>query len=794
MIRPLATTALLVAAAGASAQDATFSQEMTAVHELQRRINRGEPGSILYYIEIAERLDRLSEEEQEAFRNRDEDWRHNRWRRDGGASFLGLISGEAAIAENAGLDLFAPGTALKAAEPRSIPIVEIEGVTIPAYDWEKLLPAEDPAADALIQWAPTDTIFVRMPGPAAALRVVGELEQRLGRIGRELSPRARATQLRPRMERQLAIPPLEALASLPNGLIGDIVLLADDLDLENGSSVAIIVQVASPKMVQVTTDAVRRMALASNATATEGTTDLRGRTVHSLTSSWGEIRSHLVWEGDTMVVANSLPLLDRILAVRDGEKPHLGTLDEYQYYRTLYPNGDPEDAFVLLSDDAMRKWVNPEWRIAMDRRHRAVSGMIYRNIVHEDKILRGNVPPEGEFLDADDDGEWWLFPGGTVHTRYGTLDFLTPISELDCVDATEREKDEYAAFQWTFERRWAGQFDPVGARIAKADGALELDVTILPLRADNLIRQVGPWLRGGRVTALPPVRNTLAKAHGAAAIPMLFAFSSLSNLLEVESAVEGVIFDADDLTEFVPQSPVMHQGSTHSTIGALIRDPGMLFVRGKSKESAPEKIAEGMASVLAGYVRDTTVRHHGGFQYSQDGELKLVASGRVEDKDALIATNSFPALMGIAAGPKSGVTDHPSFRPWLGDHVAFYTEVPWMVERLQSEFGNSDDTRSERRLLPTIQLLNTWRERHPDLDPVEVHARLYGERLLSPAGGEFRWNDKTQSMECTVGGGPNGWRPFQHHFGLDGVQWLSSGITLIEDGARFRMRLDAAAN
>src|SRR6185295_17610682 len=53
-----------------------------------------------------------------------------------------------------------------------------------------------------------------------------------------------------------------------------------------------------------------------------------------------------------------------------------------------------------------------------------------------------------------------------------------------------------------------------------------------------------------------------------------------------------------------------------------------------------------------------------------------------------------------------------------------------------------------------IPILNEWKRLYPQSDPVAMHEKLWGVKLLCPAGGKYVWNEKYLTMESTVLGHP----------------------------------------
>ena len=60
----------------------------------------------------------------------------------------------------------------------------------------------------------------------------------------------------------------------------------------------------------------------------------------------------------------------------------------------------------------------------------------------------------------------------------------------------------------------------------------------------------------------------------------------------------------------------------------------------------------------------------------------------------------------------------------------------------------------QNRAWNNLPILNEWKRRYSDQDPVKLHQQFWQRRLLCPGGGEYRWNEEWQTMESTVYGHP----------------------------------------
>ncbi len=109
-------------------------------------------------------------------------------------------------------------------------------------------------------------------------------------------------------------------------------------------------------------------------------------------------------------------------------------------------------------------------------------------------------------------------------------------------------------------------------------------------------------------------------------------------------------------------------------------------------------------------------------------------------------------------------------------------------------FGNlfHDDytVEMQRRCWSNLPILNEWKHRYPDQDPVAVSERFSVVRPVCPGGGKYVWNERWQTMESTVYGHPGEPKPGPGLPPLLGsFRDLNFGITFEDDGLRSRVKL-----
>ena len=128
--------------------------------------------------------------------------------------------------------------------------------------------------------------------------------------------------------------------------------------------------------------------------------------------------------------------------------------------------------------------------------------------------------------------------------------------------------------------------------------------------------------------------------------------------------------------------------------------------------------------------------------------------------------------------------------PWVGQHVGVRFDVPGALAKLVEQTDGWHSAMREASWA-NLPILNTWRARFPDRNPVQVHEAWFARRLVCPSGGTYRWNAAWQTMESTIYGHPGAPRqgpklpPVASRLGL-----VRLGLTFEDDGLRARGEMD----
>ena len=130
---------------------------------------------------------------------------------------------------------------------------------------------------------------------------------------------------------------------------------------------------------------------------------------------------------------------------------------------------------------------------------------------------------------------------------------------------------------------------------------------------------------------------------------------------------------------------------------------------------------------------------------------------------------------------------------WLGANLCLNAPAK-AVTVLSVLFTEDYQLAMQKRAWANLPILNEWKRRYPDQDPLDLHARVWQVRLLDPAGGRYVWDAEFRTMASTVYGHPG--RPNKGPAApplAAGILGANFGVTVEQQGLRARVELSRKA-
>ena len=734
-------------------------------------------------------------------------------------STFALFSGGRAVSENLQLDR---ALQIGAGAPGEVDIDKLEGISVKEIDWRPLIKDLKPDLDPLAGVIPADQHAVFFPSFAALVAVADEINRQGTPLARFIDSRSEDERVKERYEAQLGLP-LSLLARLLGGqVIDSVALTGSDPYFFAGTDVALVFEAKQPAVLKPLLLARIAAAVQGQAAVIPVQGEIEGVAYSGFVSPDRKVSSYVAGIGKAVVVTNSTAQLAQLAKVRQGKAAAIAGLDEYKFFRARYPRGEQEEsALVFLSDATIRRWCGPRWRIADSRRVRAAGMLAELQAEQLDRLAAGKAAalyvdkPQMSGL-----GELRLLAGNVHSSTMGSLEFLTPIAELKFDNATSAEAEAYRAWRNQYQSNWRWAFDPIALRLAVKDERLAADLSVMPLIFGSEYRASVEIARGAEikpgagdphdalahfVTAVNAKSEQLRQWEGLAA-----GFVRVSLLDWLGESVAWYIDDdplwrelavaksQQEASQFMERNfhrlPIaLHCEVTNSAKLVLF----MAGVRAFLEQVAPEMtVWETLKHHDQPYVK-ISLSERGRGQMREIVELNIFyamwSDGLVVTLNESVLKRALDRQTAREQAQTEGKQPPAPAQPWLGASMAmqFKAEAIAQLGRL----GRSDYEQTlQLRSWDNLPILNEWRRRYPDRDPVELHEQYWHTRLVCPGGGKYVWNDEWRTMESTAFGHPGEPKsPDALVAPWQALRGGNLGVTFENEGLRAKAVLDREA-
>jgi hypothetical protein len=730
-----------------------------------------------------------------------------------------FFSGGRALAESLQLDRRLAGGG---ADDSPVAITSLKGITTQEIDWKPMLKDTAAKFDPLAKSIPYDQHVVFFPSLQAAIAVSDEATVHDTPLLHFAEPRSENAHVLERYQRQLGLR-LDELCRLagPQG-VRSVALTGSDPYFPMGTDIALLLEAEKPAALE---QLLWERIVSNAAGSREVRQDqgmLGGLKYRCVRSPNRRISSYLAREGNVVMVANSPHQVQRLGAVRNGSCNAIAALPEYQFFRTRYSVGAAgETAFVFLSDATIRRWCSPRWRIADSRRVRAAAELTEIQSARMSDFVIGKVetgPLNGSRYGIDL-GTVSMTPAGVLSSRYGTLEFMTPVAELEIDLVTKAEASAYAQWRDTYQRNWTWAFDPVALRAGITPASVSADMTVMPLILGTRYRELISIAQGA---AIPPsagdchpclLHGIIAVNRSSPTVKLVVDF--LASLFEIRDglawlgATAELYFDDDSFWQDLARLQTQGLQTASSDFQAfmqanLYRLPIAVRMAVNDRAQARAVLTALVGKLAAGsksavgidrlnyrgqeYARVHPEQDKGPavylYSYLSDDAITLTFSEklveRAIDRQIARSRNETPSHAPLAP---------VSVSSWLGAHLCL--QVDQAILEVANGIARGEYQRSmQDKAWETLPILNEWKRLFPDRDPVEVHRQVWHSELVCPGRGQYVWNDEFKTMESTVYGHPAAPKTGPSAPPVLGAFSSGSfGLDFEEKGLRARMKL-----
>ncbi len=598
-----------------------------------------------------------------------------------------------------------------AEEPASIPIAQLDP---PAASGTVTPASED---DGIWGLLPADRPAVVASSLRALVFAVERADAWLQPLGMAWRGVALDRQVVRRLEFQLALDIGQLLRLLEKS--GQAALVIDDGDLANGTGVCLLLTTRDQALLIDVLQA--RWAAQAGAGAVE---QIKGqaaglayrgamnpdRSVHTLLAKLSD---------EVLAVSNSPETLAAVVKAANGSAANLASQGDVLALRKRVGKSG---ATVMVPQAAVQRWASAAYAIGTSRRVRA------RAALHElQGIVTAGAPLPSAAKRHPELGEITV-DRGVVHSQhYGSLRFITPISERLPQAATAEEAAAWRRWRDSFNRRGGWAF-PMALRFAaEEDGSLSVDLA-LPGNGKVQLRGAppsdAPLVLGGAIERLPADwKSRLIPWKPGAGDPLSQGDGTL--WLWSEGPVDPVTdpatwplvlrLGASDSRRTVAQLKGLMDLAKSRTVEATFDDRTKRLLLGPMGTPGGTSLLGGVPLIAAG---------------SPDGIL-LTTQANAAALDKALARAAKP----LASQALIQLT--PAALP--------------LLTRLEPS--------ADPRLLAwgVLPILSEWKRRSTSDDPAALHEQRWCDRPVDPAGSPFAWEAAMGVMTSAAYGSP--WSP-----------------------------------
>ena len=491
------------------------------------------------------------------------------------ASTFDLTTGAIAIEESLQLERLR-GTGRARNQTADTPLASIEGVTIRSHPWTEMLAGRDPSSAPIERFLPLDQYAFEARSFSALLELADWMDAYGTPLVEWTEERADDSGVKARIERQLCLPASAVARKLGPLVIGRVAATGGDPFLREGADLTLVFELKAAPLFFANLEKNRALAETHHPHTRRVELAYRDHQVRGIESPLRDISSYSALVDGHGLVSNSLAGLYRALDAFDGKTPSQDEGLDRKFVRTQLPSGDGEDAFLYLSDDAIRHLTGPALKLRESRRLECSASL--RTIAYATawRHVRGATPASdlaelsvagdlpSELLFCPDAGRYSLVDDrrSGACSLHGSLEFLTPNVEIDLKYVTQEEKQAYERFRATYQSYWSRFFDPIGVRISlgdEKDGSRRrrIETIILPLIEMSEYRQMAELFGGEGVQKGP-----LFESGGDTALVVSAHLNRESSLFRMAnsflgSQVRGLALDwiGDRISVFVRDLP-----------------------------------------------------------------------------------------------------------------------------------------------------------------------------------------------------------------------------------------------
>ncbi|MEW4490446.1 hypothetical protein AB1L42_20340 [Thalassoglobus sp. JC818] len=447
----------------------------------------------------------------------------------------------------------------------NVHIQQLQPPALQSLDYEQLLKQKteegsEPYIHSLAHAVPDDQYFIQFPTMEAANRLIDLSVEWGDSLLQMLTVTARDHHLREKYERQLCLKRDAFPELFADKVIGEVAFTGSDFFFAEGTDLSVLVRVLNPEAFEAATDAWLTEAKENYPDLQVRSVNYRGHRISARYTPDRGVSSFLLMKDDVAIISNSPVVMRKIIDTLLGERPSLKDAADYRYCMTLLPPGtEGQDAYLFLSESLLKYLVGPKFKVAQKRRLQAFNNLVMLNNASLLYRMESGRSPEslselaqGNFYDpekvVDPVGgayDWDADRDTATSSVFNRIKYLTPIVELDVLQVSNQERQEYARYKSRYEALWREVFDPIAMRLSLTDRKVQVETLILPFANSSLYGQLQSMVEGS-----PQMMETGQFASSAVgSLQLLPGRKRVGQMMKVVPGVQEVLESDPTLTD-----------------------------------------------------------------------------------------------------------------------------------------------------------------------------------------------------------------------------------------------------
>ena len=372
----------------------------------------------------------------------------------------------------------------------------------------------DVEVEAIATCVPKECFYLRFGTWQNQLWVKRLLSEYGDNLGQMISLRGWKPKIDSKFLDQMAIESTDLDEMFGGNLISDVAVIGNDMYMEDGASVGVILQARNTNALK-NQMAPRRVAFAKTH-KDEGAEieifEIEGTKVQFLKTPDNRYRSFYVISGDSHLITSSLTLATRFLEAAQGIGS-LATTPGFRYARREMPLDRDDTIFLYLPTEFFQNLLGPAYQIELRRRNQSIADMQLIELAYlaaraegieadnPAPLIANRFLPKGFGKRADGsqlarEGDFWI---DSIRGRRG---FFTPISDLEITKVTAAEVADFERQRAFYSEKLPG-IDPMFFALKRyqRDDNIErvvFDGRVAPFGKQKyawLLNMIGPPLR-----------------------------------------------------------------------------------------------------------------------------------------------------------------------------------------------------------------------------------------------------------------------------------------------------------